>query len=106
MKYIGPMGARKPLTESQIRESQSQGKGEVVILPAAPGKAIVFAPGPFIAYTQDRSTPRPPPSTELVDLDDSAKLKMDLLEPEGEDMSNLESNRIGEAKAGVDLPDV
>ena len=29
-----------------------------------------------------------------------------LLEPEGEDMSNLESNRIGEAKAGVDLPDV
>ena len=68
-KYIGPAGTCKPLTESQIRESQSQGKGEVVILPAAPGKAIVFSPGPFIAYTQDRSTPRPPPSTELVDLD-------------------------------------
>ena len=68
-KYIGPAGTRKPLTASQVHESQSQGKGEVVILPAVPGKAIVFAPGPFIAYTQDRSTPRPPPSTELIDLD-------------------------------------
>ena len=42
MKYIGPAGTHKPLTESQIGELRSQGKGEVVILPTAPSKAIFF----------------------------------------------------------------
>ena len=51
-KYIGPAGTRKPLTASQVHESQSQGKGEVVILPAVPGKAIVFSPGPFVRLSQ------------------------------------------------------
>ncbi|EDR04855.1 uncharacterized protein LACBIDRAFT_330018 [Laccaria bicolor S238N-H82] len=31
--------------------------------------AFVFGPAPVFVYTQERTTPRPPPSTELLDLD-------------------------------------
>ncbi|EDR01398.1 uncharacterized protein LACBIDRAFT_333315 [Laccaria bicolor S238N-H82] len=31
--------------------------------------AFIFGPAPVFVYTQERTTPRPPPSTELLDLD-------------------------------------
>ncbi|EDR05278.1 uncharacterized protein LACBIDRAFT_303629 [Laccaria bicolor S238N-H82] len=63
------LGSRKYLTKSQEAKLRLQGQGGAAILPTRPGDAFVFGPAPVFIYTQERTTPRPPPSTELLDLD-------------------------------------
>ncbi|EDR04232.1 uncharacterized protein LACBIDRAFT_304737 [Laccaria bicolor S238N-H82] len=63
------LGSRKYLTKSQEAKLRLQGQGGAAILPTQPGDAFVFGLAPVFVYTQERTTPRPPPSTELLDLD-------------------------------------
>ncbi|EDQ98152.1 uncharacterized protein LACBIDRAFT_336224 [Laccaria bicolor S238N-H82] len=63
------LGSRKYLTKSQEAKLRLQGQGGAAILPTRPGDAFVFGLAPVFVYTQERTTPRPPPSTELLDLD-------------------------------------
>ncbi|EDQ99301.1 uncharacterized protein LACBIDRAFT_335129 [Laccaria bicolor S238N-H82] len=63
------LGSWKYLTKSQEAKLRLQGQGGAAILPTRPGDAFVFGPAPVFIYTQERTTPRPPPSTELLDLD-------------------------------------
>ncbi|EDR00350.1 uncharacterized protein LACBIDRAFT_334156 [Laccaria bicolor S238N-H82] len=55
------LGSQKYLTKSQEAKLQLQGQGGAAILPTQPA--------PVFVYTQERTTPHPPPSTELLDLD-------------------------------------
>ncbi|EDR03367.1 uncharacterized protein LACBIDRAFT_331740 [Laccaria bicolor S238N-H82] len=63
------LGSRKYLTKSQEAKLRLQGQGGAAILPTRPGDAFVFGLAPVFVYTQERTTPRPPPLTELLDLD-------------------------------------
>jgi hypothetical protein len=68
-----------PFGNRQSHESSTGGTGRVVIVPTAPGQALAFLPAPILIHTQDRSTPRPPHSTELLDLDPNSPRARGLL---------------------------
>jgi hypothetical protein len=68
-----------PFGNRQSHESSTGGTGRVVIVPTAPGQALAFLPAPILIHTQDRSTPRPPRSTELLDLDPNSPRARGLL---------------------------
>jgi hypothetical protein len=68
-----------PFGNRQSHKSSTGGTGRVVIVPTAPGQALAFLPAPILIHTQDRSTPRPPRSTELLDLDPNSPRARGLL---------------------------
>ncbi|EDR01848.1 uncharacterized protein LACBIDRAFT_332889 [Laccaria bicolor S238N-H82] len=68
-QIVSTLGSQKHLTKSQEGKLQLQAQGRAAILPTWPGDAFVFGPAPVFVYTQERITPHPPPSTELLDLD-------------------------------------
>ena len=57
------------LPSNQSDETPSPGSKRLLIVPNAQGDCLVFLPAPVFVHTQDRSTPRPPRPTDLLDLD-------------------------------------